>query len=126
MANRTKAIVTTVGPYQPSGNTLVEVCAKTGTDYLDLCGEPAWMRLKIDALEPTAKQSGARIVFSSGFDSIPSDCGVWLAQQRCIEETGKPSARIRARVRKMRPHASCCRMPQQKDKALAAPSVAQD
>ncbi|MEM6810313.1 MAG: saccharopine dehydrogenase NADP-binding domain-containing protein [Pseudomonadota bacterium] len=101
MANRTKAIVTTVGPYQLYGNTLVEVCAKTGTDYLDLCGEPAWMRLKIDALEPTAKQSGARIVFSSGFDSIPSDCGVWLAQQRCIEETGKPSARIRARVRKM-------------------------
>ncbi|MEO1319679.1 MAG: saccharopine dehydrogenase NADP-binding domain-containing protein, partial [Pseudomonadota bacterium] len=82
MANRTKAIITTVGPYQLYGNTLVEVCAKTGTDYLDLCGEPAWMRQKIDALEPTAKQSGARIVFSAGFDSIPFDCGVWLAQQR--------------------------------------------
>ncbi|MEL6199155.1 MAG: saccharopine dehydrogenase NADP-binding domain-containing protein [Pseudomonadota bacterium] len=101
MANRTKAIITTVGPYQLYGNTLVEVCAKTGTDYLDLCGEPAWMRQKIDALEPTAKQSGARIVFSAGFDSIPFDCGVWLAQQRCIEQTGKPSPRIRGRVRKM-------------------------
>ena len=101
MANRTKAIITTVGPYQLYGNTLVEVCAKTGTDYLDLCGEPAWMRQKIDALEPTAKQSGARIVFSAGFDSIPFDCGVWLTQQRCIEQTGKPSPRIRGRVRKM-------------------------
>ncbi|MEO1596103.1 MAG: saccharopine dehydrogenase NADP-binding domain-containing protein [Pseudomonadota bacterium] len=101
MANRTKAIITTVGPYQLYGDTLVEVCAKTGTDYLDLCGEPAWMRQKIDALESTARQSGARIVFSAGFDSIPFDCGVWLAQQRCIEQTGKPSPRIRGRVRKM-------------------------
>ena len=101
MAKQTKAIITTVGPYQLYGDTLVEVCAKTGTDYLDLCGEPAWMRKKIDALEPIAKQSGARIVFSSGFDSIPFDCGVWLTQQRCIEKTGRPSPRIRGRVRKM-------------------------
>ena len=101
MAAMTRAVITTVGPYQLYGDKLVEVCAKTGTDYLDLCGEPAWMRQKIDALESTAKQSGARIVFSSGFDSIPFDCGVWLLQQRCIEQTGKPSPRIRGRVRKM-------------------------
>ncbi|MEL7311786.1 MAG: saccharopine dehydrogenase NADP-binding domain-containing protein [Pseudomonadota bacterium] len=101
MAARTRAIITTVGPYQMYGSLLVEVCAKTGTDYLDLCGEPAWMRQMIDAHEATAKQSGARIVFSAGFDSIPFDCGVWLLQQHCIEADGKPSSRVRGRVRKM-------------------------
>ncbi|MEO1581328.1 MAG: saccharopine dehydrogenase NADP-binding domain-containing protein [Pseudomonadota bacterium] len=101
MAAQTKAIITTVGPYQMYGGLLVEVCAKTGTDYLDLCGEPAWMRQMIDAHESTAKQSGARIVFSAGFDSIPFDCGVWLLQQHCIAEDGKPSSRIRGRVAKM-------------------------
>lgn len=102
MVARTKAVITTVGPYQLYGNDLLEVCAKTGTDYLDLCGEPAWMRHMIDAHEATAKASGARIVFSSGFDSIPSDLGVWKLQQHCIEKTGKPSSRIRCRVRKMK------------------------
>lgn len=101
LAAKTKAIITTVGPYQLYGDKLVEVCAKTGTDYLDLCGEPAWMRHMIDAHESTAKASGARIVFSSGFDSIPSDLGVWKLQQHCIAETGKPSSHILGRVRKM-------------------------
>lgn len=101
MCAQTKAVITTVGPYQLYGGLLVEVCAKTGTDYLDLCGEPAWMRQMIDAHDATAKQSGARIVFSAGFDSIPFDCGVWLLQQQCIAVDGRPSARIRGRVRKM-------------------------
>ncbi|MEN7341671.1 MAG: saccharopine dehydrogenase NADP-binding domain-containing protein [Pseudomonadota bacterium] len=101
MVAQTKAVITTVGPYQLYGNELVAVCAKTGTDYLDLCGEPVWMRHMIDAHEATAKASGARIVFSSGFDSIPSDLGVFKLQERCIAETGKPAARVRCRVRKM-------------------------
>lgn len=101
MCAQTKAVITTVGPYQLYGGLLVEVCAKTGTDYLDLCGEPAWMRQMIDAHDATAKQSGARIVFSAGFDSVPFDCGVWLLQQHCIAADGRPSARIRGRVRKM-------------------------
>lgn len=102
MVAKTRAVITTVGPYQLYGNELIEVCAKTGTDYLDLCGEPAWMRQMIDAHESTAKASGSRIVFSSGFDSIPSDLGVWKLQQHCIEQTGAPSSRIRARVRQMK------------------------
>ena len=101
MARRTQAVITTVGPYQLYGELLVEVCAKTGTDYLDLCGEPPWMRHMIDAHARAAGASGARIVFSAGFDSIPFDCGVWALQQHCIAETGKPSARIRGRVLKM-------------------------
>ncbi|MFK8051413.1 MAG: trans-acting enoyl reductase family protein [Woeseiaceae bacterium] len=102
MVARARAIITTVGPYQLYGNALIEVCAKTGTDYLDLCGEPAWMRQMIDAHESTARASGARIVFSSGFDSIPSDLGVWKLQQHCIDQTGEPSSRIRCRVREMK------------------------
>src|SRR4051812_3283347 len=81
MARRTKAVLTTVGPYQMYGSELVAVCAQTGTDYVDLCGEPAWMREMIDAHEATAKRTGARIVFSCGFDSVPFELGVWFLQE---------------------------------------------
>ena len=80
MAERTRVVLTTVGPYQLYGSDLVRICAETGTDYVDLCGEPAWMRQMIDAHGETAKQSGARIVFSCGFDSIPFDLGVYFLQ----------------------------------------------
>ena len=75
MVARTKVVLTTVGPYQLYGNALVAACAAAGTDYVDLCGEPAWMRHMIDAHHEIAKTSGARIVFSCGFDSIPFDLG---------------------------------------------------
>jgi len=64
MVDQTRSILTTVGPYQLYGTELVAACAASGTDYLDLCGEPVWMRQMIDAHEATAKSSGARIVFS--------------------------------------------------------------
>src|ERR1700726_5036094 len=71
MIDQTNAVITTVGPYQLYGSELVAACAATGTDYLDLCGEPVWMRQMIDAHEGAAKSSGARILFSCGFDSVP-------------------------------------------------------
>jgi short subunit dehydrogenase-like uncharacterized protein len=101
MAGRTKVVLTTVGPYQLYGNELVAACAKAGTDYVDLCGEPAWMRHKIDAHHETAKGSGARITFSCGFDSIPFDLGVLFLQDIVRAETGAPAPRIKGRVRKM-------------------------
>ena len=73
-------MLTTVGPYQLYGSPLVAACAAAGTDYVDLCGEPAWMRQMIDAHDADAKASGARIVFSCGFDSIPFDLGVAFLQ----------------------------------------------
>jgi len=73
MVSKTKLVISTVGPYQLYGENLVEACAHAGTDYVDLCGESVWMRQMIDAHEDAAKASGARIVFSCGFDSIPSD-----------------------------------------------------
>ena len=102
MVQRTKVVLTTVGPYQLYGSDLVAACAETGTDYLDLCGEPAWMRQMIDAHERKAQDSGARIVFSCGFDSIPFELGVWCVQQEAIRQFGAPASRVKGRVRAMR------------------------
>jgi len=101
MAARTRVVLTTVGPYQLYGEPLVAACAETGTDYVDLCGEPAWMRQMIDRYDAAAKASGARIVFSTGFDSIPFDCGVFKLQQLCRQRFGAPAPRIKGRVRAM-------------------------
>jgi short subunit dehydrogenase-like uncharacterized protein len=102
MAGRTKAVLTTVGPYQLYGSDLVAVCADLGTDYLDLCGEPSWMRRMIDAHEVAAKASGARILFSCGFDSIPSELGVWFCQETALKILGEPIPRVKARVRALK------------------------
>lgn len=101
MAERTEVVLTTVGPYQLYGSDLVGACAAAGTAYVDLCGEPAWMRKMIDAYEPTAKRTGARIVFSCGFDSIPFDLGVLTLQEFARERFGHPAPRVKGRVRKM-------------------------
>jgi short subunit dehydrogenase-like uncharacterized protein len=102
LMDRTRLVLTTVGPYQLYGNELVKACAKSGVDYVDLCGEPAWMRKMIDAHEAQAKASGARIVFSCGFDSIPFDLGVFLLQSEMKTRFGSPASRVRGRVRKMK------------------------
>jgi short subunit dehydrogenase-like uncharacterized protein len=101
MCQRTKVVLTTVGPYQLYGNELVAACVANGTDYTDLCGEPAWMREKIDAHDEAAKASGARIVFSAGFDSIPFDLGVQYLQEQAVAEHGSPAPRVKGRMRKM-------------------------
>lgn len=101
MVKRARVIITTVGPYQLYGNELLAACCEHGTDYCDLSGEPAWMRMKIDAHETQAKESGARIVFSSGFDSIPFDLGVMMLQKECFNRYGQAAPRIKGRVRAM-------------------------
>lgn len=101
MCARTRVVLTTVGPYQLYGDALVEACVATGTDYADLCGEPGWMRQKIDQHHEAAKASGARICFSSGFDSIPFDLGVLMTQKEARARFGTPAPRIRGRVRGM-------------------------
>ncbi len=102
LAQRASVILTTVGPYQLYGEALVAACARTGTDYVDLCGEPAWMAQMIARYESAAKASGARITFSCGFDSIPFDCGVFYLQQQAMERFGHPFTRVRGRVRTMK------------------------
>ncbi|MFT4938478.1 MAG: short subunit dehydrogenase-like uncharacterized protein [Paraglaciecola sp.] len=102
MLERTKLVLTTVGPYQLYGSDLVEMCAKSGTDYVDLCGEPVWMSHMIDAHQQAAQQSGARIVFSCGFDSIPFDLGVYHLQQLAKQQLGAMVPRVKGRMRKMK------------------------
>ncbi len=99
---RTRLVLTTVGPYQLYGNEMVAACAGAGVDYVDLCGEPVWMHSMIDAHEAAAKQSGARIVFSCGFDSVPFDMGVFLLQSEFKKKFGHAASRVRGRVRKMK------------------------
>ena len=106
LCERTKVVLTTVGPYQLYGNDLVAACAETGTAYVDLCGEPALMRHMIDAHHETAKRTGARIVFSCGFDSIPFDLGVLALQDAAKAKFGHPMPRVKGRVRKMQGGAS--------------------
>lgn len=102
MAGRAKAVITTVGPYQLYGEPLVKACVETGTDYVDLCGEPAWMKDIIENYDEAAKASGARIVLSCGFDSIPFDLGVLFLQDEAVKASGNPIARVKGRVRKMK------------------------
>ena len=101
MISKTKCVLTTVGPYQLYGNDIVSACAKSGIDYVDLCGEPGWMHEKINELTETARETGSRIVFSCGFDSIPFDLGVLFLQNEVTRRYGKPSLNVRGRVREM-------------------------
>jgi short subunit dehydrogenase-like uncharacterized protein len=102
MIDQTRSVVTTVGPYQFYGSDLVAACAAAGTDYLDLCGEPVWMRQMIDKHEAAAKASGARIVFSCGFDSVPFELGALFVQEQAKRVFGAPASRVKGRVRDMR------------------------
>jgi short subunit dehydrogenase-like uncharacterized protein len=102
MVDRASVVLTTVGPYQLYGNELVAACAERGTDYVDLCGEPAWMYKMIADHSAAAEKSGARIIFSCGFDSIPFDLGVLFLQNYAKETLGSAVSRVKGRVRSMK------------------------
>ena len=102
MIGQTKSVITTVGPYLLYGNELVAACAASGTDYFDLCGEVPWMRRMIDAHLATAQRSGARMMFSCGYDSVPFELGTFFVQEEARRVFGAPAARVKGRVREMR------------------------
>jgi short subunit dehydrogenase-like uncharacterized protein len=86
MAAQAQVVVTTVGPYAKYGLPLVAACAAAGTDYADLTGEAMFMRESIDLYHKQAMDTGARIVHSCGFDSIPSDLTVYSLYRRISED----------------------------------------
>jgi short subunit dehydrogenase-like uncharacterized protein len=96
IASRTKVVCTTVGPYAKLGSPLVAACAEAGTHYCDLTGEVQWMREMIDLHDARAKATGARIVHTCGFDSIPSDLGVWATQQEFVRRFGHAAHEVTA------------------------------
>jgi short subunit dehydrogenase-like uncharacterized protein len=102
MAARTRVVCTTVGPYALHGSKLVAACVDHGTHYCDLTGEVQWMRRMIDAHHRQAEASGARIVHTCGFDSIPSDLGVLFLQQEMQRRYGVPASSVKFRTREVR------------------------
>ncbi len=86
LAAATRVLLTTVGPYRRYGMPVVEACATAGTHYADLTGEMLFMREVIDRFDAVAVDSGARIVHSCGFDSIPSDLGVMLLHEAAASD----------------------------------------
>jgi short subunit dehydrogenase-like uncharacterized protein len=106
LAAVTRVVASTVGPYALYGSPLVAAVATEGTDYCDLTGETQWMRAMIDAHQVDARASGARVVHACGFDSIPSDLGVWFTQQQAMERFGAPCQRVSMRVRTLKGGAS--------------------
>lgn len=99
LAKRSKVICTTVGPYGKYGSKLVAACVAQQTHYCDLAGEVTWMRDMIDQHHEAAKANGTKIVHTCGFDSIPSDMGVYFMQKQAREKTGEPATQIKMRVR---------------------------
>jgi short subunit dehydrogenase-like uncharacterized protein len=102
MAQSTRVVVSTVGPYALYGDTLVKICAEHGIDYCDLTGEAHWVRRMIESHEASARRSGARIVPCCGFDSIPSDLGTQFLQELAAQEFGVPCVAVKMRTRKLR------------------------
>jgi len=98
--SKTNVLITTVGPYQLYGSDIVKKCAELGVHYVDLSGEPGWMHY-MQEHQSVAKESGARIVHSCGFDSIPSDLGVFFLQQKAMEKYGSPFSTVKCGVRSM-------------------------
>lgn len=106
MCGSTKAIVSTVGPYALYGEPVIKSCVTQGTDYCDLTGEPQWIQKMLRRYEDVAKISGARIVHSCGFDSIPSDLGVYFLQEKAKERFGQYCNVVKLRVKAMKGAAS--------------------
>jgi len=96
MVRQARVICTTVGPYAKYGEELVAACVAHGTHYVDLTGEPHFVRRMIDRHHEAAAANGTRIVHCCGFDSVPSDLGAFNLQDAAIEKLGEPFEAIEA------------------------------
>ncbi|MEU5756561.1 saccharopine dehydrogenase NADP-binding domain-containing protein [Streptomyces sp. NPDC047829] len=85
LAERARVVATTVGPYVRYGDELVAACAESGTDYLDLTGEPEFVDLTYVRHDARARETGARLVHACGFDSVPHDLGVHFTVRQLPE-----------------------------------------
>ncbi|MCH7393491.1 saccharopine dehydrogenase NADP-binding domain-containing protein [Acinetobacter dispersus] len=103
---QTRVVVSTVGPYALYGEPLIQACVNNGTDYCDLTGETQWIKQMIAKYEAQAQQSGARIVHCCGFDSVPSDMGVYYLQQQAQQQFNAPATQVSMRVKTLKGGAS--------------------
>ena len=100
LVTSTRVVISTVGPYARFGTPLVEACATEGTHYCDLTGEPQWMASIFERVSPLAEETGARLIHCCGFDSIPSDLGVFVAQQSMMNKHGLFATKVSGRMGK--------------------------
>jgi short subunit dehydrogenase-like uncharacterized protein len=100
LVTSTRVVISTVGPYASFGTPLVEACATEGTHYCDLTGEPQWMASIFERVSPLAEETGARLIHCCGFDSIPSDLGVFVAQQSMMNKHGLFATKVSGRMGK--------------------------
>ena len=98
LTKRTRVVCSTVGPYALYGTPLVEACVANGTHYCDLTGEVHWMQQMIETSQRDAVASGARLVFTCGFDCIPADVGTWFMHREMRDRHGVPCASVAFRV----------------------------
>ena len=106
LCEQTQVVVSTVGPYALYGEPMIKACVETGTDYCDLTGETQWIKKMIDQYQSQAEQTGARIVHCCGFDSVPSDMGVYFLQQQAQQLWNAPATQIKMRVKVLKGGAS--------------------
>jgi short subunit dehydrogenase-like uncharacterized protein len=99
MAAATRVVLTTVGPYARYGDRVVDACVQHGTDYVDITGETPWVRRVIARHHDRAAADGTRIVPFCGFDSIPSDLGVWMVARHLLERHGQGTREVRSAYR---------------------------
>ena len=98
IVKKSKVICSTVGPYSLYGSLLVELCVKHSTNYCDITGEAHWIRTIIDKFHKDAKKKKIKIVNSCGFDSIPSDMGVYFIQNEIKKAYKSYAKSIKMRV----------------------------
>lgn len=102
MCQQARVVISTVGPYALYGESLVEACVNNGNDYCDLTGEAYWIKKMLDKYQLRAQKTGARIINCCGFDSIPSDLGVYFLQQISQQKFGTTCSHVRLRVKAMK------------------------
>ncbi|MDG1693963.1 MAG: saccharopine dehydrogenase NADP-binding domain-containing protein [Porticoccaceae bacterium] len=102
MCQQGRVILSTVGPYALYGESLVEACVHNGNDYCDLTGEAYWIKKMLDKYQLRAEKTGARIINCCGFDSIPSDLGVYFLQQASQRQFGTVCKDVKLRVKAMK------------------------
>jgi short subunit dehydrogenase-like uncharacterized protein len=90
LARSAKVVLSTAGPFALYGSELVAACVRHGTHYVDITGETPWVKDMIDQHHDAAQRKGARIIPFCGFDSIPSDISVHLANAAMLERHGEP------------------------------------
>lgn len=99
LARNARVVLSTAGPFALYGSGLVAACVRQGTHYVDITGETPWARSLIDAHHAQAAKDGTRIIPFCGFDSVPSDLGVWLAQRAFQQRFGEPCTSVKGAFR---------------------------